>query len=141
MTFIGIDPGQSGGIAKLTTDGTGYIAYKMPETEKDIWELLSTVMGPSFCLIERVHSMPKQGVTSSFTFGMGYGALRMALVGLSIPFETVNPQAWQKGLGCLSKGNKNTTKARAQQLFPSIKVTHAIADALLIAEWARRSRK
>jgi len=27
----------------------------------------------------------------------------------------------------------------AQQLFPAVKVTHAIADALLIAEWLRRS--
>lgn len=141
MTFIGIDPGKSGGIAAVSDDGQSTVAYKMPETEKDIWILLSSIKaeGPCFCLIERVHSMPGQGVSSVFTFGMGYGALRMALVGLSIPFETVNPQAWQKGLGCLTKGDKNVSKARAQQLFPQIKVNHYVADALLIAEFCRRS--
>jgi hypothetical protein len=38
----------------------------------------------------------------------------------------------------MSKGDKNVTKRRAQQLFPQLKVTHAIADALLIAEYGRR---
>ena len=57
---------------------------------------------------------------------------------LQDPFEEVAPQVWQKVLGCLSRGDKNVTKAKAQQLFPAIKVTHAIADALLLAEYARR---
>jgi hypothetical protein len=42
-------------------------------------------------------------------------------------------------MGCLTKGDKNVSKSRAQELFPSIKVTHAIADALLIAEHNRRT--
>lgn len=34
---------------------------------------------------------------------------------------------------------KNLTKARAQQLWPEYpRITHAIADALLIAEFCRR---
>jgi hypothetical protein len=40
----------------------------------------------------------------------------------------------------MSKGDKNVTKAKAQQLFTQLKITHATADALLIAEFARRSR-
>ena len=40
----------------------------------------------------------------------------------------------------LSKGDKNVTKSRAQELFPELKITHAIADALLIAEYGRRVR-
>jgi hypothetical protein len=82
--------------------------------------------------------MPGQGVSSSFKFGMSYGSLRMALIAHSIPFESVTPQAWQKSLHCLSGGDKNRTKARAQQLFPNQKVTHATADSLLIAEYIRR---
>jgi hypothetical protein len=38
----------------------------------------------------------------------------------------------------MSAGNKNVTKTRAAQLFPGVKMTHAIADALLIAEYGRR---
>lgn len=41
-------------------------------------------------------------------------------------------------MGCLTNGDKNITKQRAQQLFPSAKVTHKIADALLLAEYCRR---
>lgn len=115
---------------------------KMPETERDVWEWLQGALGGSdFAYIERVHSMPKQGVASSFTFGRSYGFLRGCLIASGIPFEEVTPQTWQKALGCLSRGDKNVTKAKAQQLFPSLKITHATADALLIAEYGRRTRK
>jgi hypothetical protein len=40
---------------------------------------------------------------------------------------------WQKSLGCLTHGDKNVSKAAAQRLFPGMKITHATADALLIA--------
>lgn len=140
--FIGIDPGKNGGIVIL---GGGDLieVNKMPPTERDVWNILRPYQHSTdtFCLIEKVHSMPGQGVSSSFTFGMGYGALRMALVASEIPFEAITPQAWQKGLGCLTGGDKNVSKERAQNLFPKIKVTHAIADALLIAEWCRRKNQ
>lgn len=135
---IGIDPGQSGGISVIFPNGIA-TAYPMPETERDIWELLRMQPEGVFAVIERVHSMPRQGVASSFKFGMGYGALRMALVASGIPFEDVTPQKWMKALGCLSGGDKNVTKQRAQSLFPQIKVTHKIADSLLIAEYCRRT--
>lgn len=137
--YIGIDPGASGGIAVI---GGGTFAFKMPETERDIWDAVTELSRvPDVTVtaaIETVHAMPKQGVSSTFKFGKGYGGLRMALIAAGIPFVDVSPQAWQKALGCLTRGDKNVSKAKAQQLFPNIKVTHAIADALLIAEWLRR---
>ncbi len=115
----------------------------MPETERDIWETILSLKNwrdrPAKAIIERVHAMPGQGVTSMFTFGQGYGSLRMALIASGIPFEEVTPQRWQKEMACLTQGDKNVSKAKAQQLFPTVKVTHAISDALLIAEWNRRS--
>jgi hypothetical protein len=39
-----------------------------------------------------------------------------------------------------TKGDKNVSKRRAQELFPQLKVTHATADALLIAEYGRRQK-
>ena len=138
--IIGIDPGQSGGIAVLT-QGTPSAA-KMPDTERDVFEVLlgCKQRGQLFAYIENVHSMPGGGVASSFKFGMNYGMLRAFLIALGIPFETVTPQKWQRKLGCLSKGDKNVTKRKAQELFPSLRITHAIADALLIAEYGRRIR-
>jgi len=141
--YVGIDPGQSGGIACIhSVPGSieEVAAKKMPETERDIYEVLRDVCGSmdTFCIIEKVHSMPKQGVVSTFKFGRNYGFLRGILIAQNVPFDEVSPGVWQRHLGCLTKGDKNITKSKAQQLFPTIKVTHSIADSLLIAEYCRR---
>ena len=140
MTIIGLDPGSNGGIAWIT-DGKP-CAEKMPDTLQDLWELIVSIsldadIGGTgiHAYLEQVYSSPQQGVKSAFTFGNGFGHLEMALTAAGIPFTRVRPQIWQKELGCLTKGDKNITKQRAQELFPSIKVTHAIADALLIAKY------
>lgn len=137
MNILGIDPGQKGGIAFVGENL--FVAQKMPDTERDALEAIQLLRG-QFAYIEAVHSMPKQGVASSFKFGQNYGFLRGCLIALGIPFETVTPQKWQKALGCLSRGNKNVTKAKAQELYPSLKITHATADALLIATYGYRLR-
>lgn len=143
--ILGIDPGQSGGLAWI--DGPKCYVEKMPATLRDLWDLINTGPevghgGSRFAYLEKVHAMPKQGVASTFKFGRGFGNLEMALVAAGIPYEYVTPQKWQKALGCLSKGDKNVTKRKAQELFPGVpKITHAIADALLIAEYGRRMRK
>lgn len=140
-TWIGADPGMSGGIACIR-DGKAW-AIKMPETDADLLCELTSIRRQDeqcFAIIEAVHSLPKQGVTSAFTFGMGYGALQMAFLATGIPFERVTPAKWQKALGCLTKGDKNVSKRKCQELFPSIKATHAIADSLLIAEYCKRTR-
>lgn len=136
MNVIGIDPGASGGIVIRNINGISF--GKMPETERDIVEMLDAIPRPRFAFIERVNAMPKQGVSSTFKFGMHYGFLRGVLTALSIPFEDVTPQKWQAAMRCMSKGDKNVTKAAAQRLWPDIKWTHATADAALIAEYGRR---
>ena len=141
MIYVGIDPGVTGGLAWVDSGGGEMEASALPKTETDIWWLFHALpTAPQrYCLIEKVHSMPAQGVASSFKFGRNYGFLRGLLVALKIPFDEVIPQRWQKAMGCLSGGDKNVTKQKAQQLFPGIKVTHATADALLIAEYCRRT--
>lgn len=138
MNILGIDPGQSGGMAFLPADDSfiGLVA-KMPETERDLWDLLKDWLeiGINYAFLEAVHAMPQQGVSSTFKFGQHYGMLRGFLIALGVPFETVSPAVWQRKLGCLSHGNKNITKAKAQELFPSLHITHATADALLIAHY------
>jgi len=144
-TIIGIDPGKLGGIAILWNNGD-YDAVKMPDTERDTYDAIMRAKRLSdrpsnvFAYIEDVHAMPKQGVSSTFKFGRGLGLLRGFLIASGIPFERVSPMRWQKYLGCLTKGDKNVTKAKAQELFPDLKITHAIADSLLIAEYGRRVR-
>lgn len=149
--WLGIDPGQSGGIACIgeMSNGRPSIpwAVKMPQTDKDIldelnfkerFELIGDDDLQIYACLERVHSMPGQGVSSSFKFGEGYGKLQMALIACKIPFDLVTPQGWQKELSCLTGGDKNVSKRRAQELFPEVlKITHATADALLLARFCQ----
>jgi len=190
MIIVGIDPGLSGGIAKLKQDGPRWLpsAISMPETEKDIsdhlWSIYAEAQNEEIevlAFIEKVHAMPAtrqykdanqvrniamkiaghydaqliqkltdlgldkvtvtvQGATGTFTFAKGYGFLRGCLVTIGIPFEDVAPQTWQKLLDCRTGGNKNVSKSKAQQLFPTMRITHKIADSLLLAEYGRRVR-
>jgi len=151
MTTIGIDPGKNGGIAWIQ-DGKPCVE-KMPDTLQDLWELFreityeisvidDAIIPQHFhAYLEQVSSSPQMGVVSAFTFGRGYGNLEMALTAAGIPFERVRPQVWQKAMGCMSKGDKNVTKARAQELFPSLKITHSTADALLIASYGTKQNR
>ena len=139
------DPGINGGIAFIPdNDPSKAWAVKMPETLTDLWDVFFNIgfeCNKIHCCLEKVHSSPQMGVTSAFTFGQGFGHLEMALTAAKIPFTYVTTQKWQKELGCLTGGVKNVSKSRAQQLFPHIKCTHSISDALLIAEYCRRTIK
>jgi crossover junction endodeoxyribonuclease RuvC len=136
-TVVGIDPGWSGGVAVISSgraEAEGFCRM----TERDILDTLKEyLMFADVCFVERVHSMPRQGVASSFKFGHIYGFLRACVMSSDIPIYDVTPQKWQKTLGCLSGGDKNVTKSKAQQLYPNLKITHAIADAILIAEYGK----
>lgn len=142
MIFIGIDPGKSGGMAAVG-DGEQFVGPPMAKlkdmTEADVVAWLDFIcVDDAVAVIECVSSSPQMGVVSAFTFGRSYGFLRGLLIGCRIAFTEVRPQKWQKAMGCLSKGDKNITKGKAQQLFPGVKVTHATADALLLAMFCRR---
>ena len=170
--YIGIDPGNStGGVAYIRTF-IGFPdvveAVKISDlTEKMTWELFEniireTTMGAHiFCVIEKVHSMPGQGVSSTFKFGGNYFGLRMALIGNKIPFDECSPQKWLKyygmkkkviGIEADAKGKKKNIleaktdwkrrlRQKAEQLFPEVKMTNNIADALLIAGYCRNLKK
>ena len=139
--FLGIDPGASGGAAVIDEDLKVISLMKFAATERDIsdWFLEQVPPLDTVAAIEQVHAMPKQGVASSFKFGQSYGFLRAMLIAFGIRFEAVTPGKWQRHLGCLSRGDKNVTKAKAGEMFPGVKVTHTVADALLLAVYARRS--
>lgn len=150
MIYIGIDPGGSGGIAVIRPELGEVMARPMPETDRELLNFLGPyrpVDGKpiAFAVLERVWSSPGWGHVGAFKFGMSYGGLRMALAAQRIPFEEALPKRWQQVMGVTypkrtdgKARDKNITKARAEALFPSLTVTHAIADALLIASFCRR---
>ena len=149
---IGIDPGLSGGIAVLSEDGRVISVTKMPQTPADIVAYLEEIMamplGGIVAYMEKVGTgMPGQSSKATATFAGHCGHLDMALLALGIPTNTVTPNKWEKSyqLGS-SRGKsktewKNVLKAKAQQLFPKLgkKVTLATCDALLLAEYGRKT--
>lgn len=152
--IIGIDPGKSGGIAVLETrDKLLYATVTpMPETDRDLYNYLRSIThkgGQPLAFLEQVSASPQMGVSSAFSFGQSYGALKMAIAAAGIRLELVSPFKWQSALGLILKGSgrrlgrndgekKRRNKARAQELFPLLTITNATADALLIAEYGRR---
>jgi hypothetical protein len=148
--YLGIDPGIGGGCAVVASDGP---QQPRPEaqpwtTEGDARDALAGLLESGnrvLAVLEEVHSFPKEGIRSTFTFGTNYGFWRGLLSGLRIPYTLARPRDWQKALGLLTtkaedrKHRKNRLKEAAQRLFPTIYVTLKTADALLLAELCRRS--
>lgn len=129
--------------------------YEMPETEEGVWDVINHLtpgglIASVSVVIERVsgYAGKKRGGqpgSTMFNFGMGYGGLRMALIGSGLKFKAVTPQKWQRSLGLRTKTAdetktqwKNYLKSVALRLFPQEHVTLAASDALLIAEYCRR---
>lgn len=144
MNVIGIDPGKSGAVAVVDETRTEVELYRFSKGDNStFWRFLALHEGsPAF--VEKVHASPQMGVTSSFKFGKSFGSIEMAVIAAGLEVEFVTPQKWQKAIGLKTIGGgfgasdtekKNRNKELAQKLFPAIKVTHAIADALLIAEY------
>ena len=144
--FIGLDPGVKGAAACIDVEGRAVEVLRFSKcTDCDVWEWLGKI-----CLddevrslyLEDVSSSPQMGVVSAFTFGKGLGRLEAWSIAAgaihAFPIHKVRPLKWQTLLRCKSGGNKNVTKSRAQKLFPALTITHEIADALLIAEYARQ---
>lgn len=156
--YIGIDPGLNGGIAILHED-LMLDLYVMPiikgkHKEYDINRLiyiLTTVGTASvFCVVEKQHAMPKQGVSSTFKTGYGFGVLEGVINTLNIPYQIVAAREWQKKILTSVNKDRNTKQASAliaQRLYPHIdfrrsrrckNVHDGLADATCIMEYGRR---
>jgi crossover junction endodeoxyribonuclease RuvC len=74
------------------------------------------VTADTSALIEKVHAMPGQGVSSMFSFGRAAGIVEGVLAGLSVSFELIPPATWIKSMRTF--GGKDGSRQRAQELFP-----------------------
>jgi hypothetical protein len=158
---LGIDPGKEGGFALISPEAI-VKTFPMPETEEGIRDLFYERIKPvgvMHCQIEKVHAMPKNGAVSMFKFGRNAGVLIGMLLAHRISFRETDPKVWQNGLGIprriripkksrqvqinfarpeSDRDWKKRLMALAKKLYPEADVTLETADALLIAEFARR---
>jgi crossover junction endodeoxyribonuclease RuvC len=151
MIILGIDPGKTGGIAHIST-----LTCNMSNREMETYSFkdrsyteIADYMARYTRIdvkayLEKVHSMPAQGVSSSFKFGEGFGALQGMLAAYEIPFEFVTPQKWQKELSIPKRTKmekqsdfKRRLKDTAQRLYPIHvkKIDSSTADAVLIMHY------
>ena len=157
--IIGIDPGVSGALAALefgrkgvsrvldvidmpTAPGikkrkiadahgvTDWLEGFAPDLTADDWA----------CVIEEVHSMPRDGAVGAFSFGRSCGVLDGVTAALGLSTVKVRPQRWKEDLDLIGS-EKTDSRVMAASLWPS----HAElfsrvkddgrAEACLIAAW------
>ena len=144
MYYLGVDPGVSGAFAILHEAELFMICKFDKAAFLSAVDLLAREQEATRCCIEKVHAMPKQGVTSMFTFGENFGWLKGVLDAREISYQEVPPQTWKKEFNLNS--NKTQSIDVARQLFPKAILTpigarvpnNNIAEAMLMAEYARR---
>jgi Holliday junction resolvasome RuvABC endonuclease subunit len=146
MIYLGFDPGFSGAWGMIDHND-GYIScgdmihngshILTDEVFKKISQARQN--DDMVVVIELVASMPKQGVSSTFKFGMAFGSVIALAERLHCPFQFVTPRVWKKALGLDSDKAKSLSLAR--DLWPNAPLSrvkdNGRAEALLIAEWLR----
>lgn len=162
---LAIDPGASGGIARLW--GTG---------ELETWRMPTEAQGGKLAFIERIFEVftdwrcvrvvlenvwgregdgKRQITTFMKHVGFLEGVVLSALRDKAEPPDVVwvAPTKWQKALGCPKAPtkaeepkagrrktiHKNRLKDFAHETFPGSKFTLCTCDAALLAEWGRRT--
>lgn len=142
--ILGVDPGKSGALAFIFQNDMNRVAVEdMPLADGNISSpALAQIIkrfGPTVAVIELVHSMPKQGVASVFSFGKSFGQAIGVIGALNIPLHFVTPGKWKKSYGL--GADKEECRARALALFPACsasfarKKDHGRAEAALIAKY------
>lgn len=143
ICILGVDPGVSGAVAFYFPARPDLIAAEdvpVAGGEIDAATLAQRInqLAPSVAIIEQVGAMPKQGVSSTFKFGMAYGTVRGVVQALGIPMHLVTPTRWKKHFRL--DADKEKARALALRLWPetrhfSRKKDHGRAEAALLARF------
>lgn len=167
MIICGVDPGLSGGLAVLWDRNevqSQLVTFDLPvRLEAGVSDRLDGVMlgnwvrawGPDLVIIEEAQAMPKQGVSSTFTYGQAYGTAIGVFEDNNVNLHLVRPSVWKRQLG-LQPPDKDMTPAQktsqrkrsamalASELYPEdadqwsrLKDNHR-AEAALLAHWGSK---
>lgn len=159
MTLIlGVDPGLSGAAAALDTTEWSVNVIDTPvlrlarggknRNEIDYYGMVRFLQECGeidHAFIERVQSMPGQGVSSTFAFGRSTGVVIGAVAAHMISITEVAPRKWQNAMDIPVGAGKDAGRAMAMHLFPKQSDLFARvkddgrADAVLIAVYGART--
>lgn len=127
--ILGIDPGLSGALAFL--DAGRLEVHDMPthtltvngkqRRRLDLYQLADLFAESAaqcrLAVVEDVHAMPGQGVSSSFSFGFCAGAVQAIVAAYDVPVQLVRPAVWKRAFGLTS--DKDASRRRASELLPA----------------------
>lgn len=152
--YIGVDVGKEGGFAMIDEDGNIEV-YPM-----DDWMLAQMLadwcMDDCIVYIEKAGVRPGQGISSSGAFMEGAGFIRGLVTANHMPFELIPAPKWKKSFGANLGREYSYAEKKAKdieickRLFPNVSLkknsrcrtdSDGMADALLIAEYCRRTCK
>ena len=151
--FCGIDPGKSGCLCVLDNNIPTFFDWPKDGNIIIFFEEIITHFENNctenivLAVLEKVHAMPKQGVTSMFNFGENLGMWKAFLAIHKIPHTIIPPQQWMKGLVTKSDGpdTKSAVKNVATRLFPKAELfgskgsyKDGRGDALLMSYYAKQ---
>ena len=149
-TILSVDPGSvSAAWALILPDCGGglgaALAEEMPVVDRMVdGRAFARILDrhcPTHAVVERVSAFPKQGVASSFRFGMGYGIILGALMSQQVKIFDVAPGSWKKHFRLDS--DKEKARALAIRRFPHIDLSRkkdaGRAEALLMGLWLRET--
>jgi hypothetical protein len=147
---IGIDPGATGWIVAVDSDGIVW-SSELPTADGGVTAILCE-RADLFVFVERQQPMPrdKRGVIGGFRSGYGYGRIMEAVVGLHMRHQLVRSQDWQRVMlrgepKARGRELKETYTRVAERLWPRIAfrgprggLLDGKAAAAMIAEYGRR---
>jgi crossover junction endodeoxyribonuclease RuvC len=161
MVYIGIDVGVTGAIASIDVRGTVSIfdipvnvqatqaMVKRTVDPRGVMSILRTIVGAdevALVMMERIHTMPgsRNSPQSGGSLMHSLGVIEAVLAIARMPCVKVSPAKWKRDMGLMGAG-KDASRELAIALYPSaahelrLKKHHNRADALLLAEYARRA--
>ncbi len=146
--IIGIDCGyKTGGVGLVTLEGWAEV-HDLPTYDEGgvdvraLTDILYSVDKVKHIYVERQHSMPKQGVVSTFKIGYAFGQITSTCALSRIPYTIVNANSWKRSLNL--PRDKDASRRLAQQWYPDLasqltrKKDEHRAEALLIANYGSK---
>lgn len=157
---VGIDPGVTGGIAVLSSDGRLLATHRMPvvgagRKSYDVGALLALLQGvaieygvPRLVVVEAAQMVPGNGALSCVGLARCQALVEGLCAAMGYSCAVVGPRKWQGLLLAGCGGDADDTKARAavacSRLWPAAEwgkskaAATGLRDAALLAEYGRR---
>lgn len=131
MTYLGIDCGVKGALARWNPEGRRLQIEDMPvfkikrgkrqPSQIDITELARLIdlmaQNCGLIVIEHAQTIPQTaGIRQAFECGANFGMVKGACAAQFVPMELVPPAQWKRALHCPK--DKDGARFRASQLLP-----------------------